>query len=276
MLSYQHGYHAGNFADVVKHLTLSLVLAYLTEKDKPLFYLETHSGKGLYDLKDKQAQKTREFEEGIQALWEKRQQLPPAFSSYIRIIRDLNKDGQLRYYPGSPYLALQGLREIDRLFLCELHPREFESLSTLPHHGKRVHFSESDGMDSMNALLPPPEKRGLIFIDPSYEQKQEYADIPKSIKRAYDKFGSGVFCLWYPVVDKKLTERLARGMQAIGAKSHLRVEFHLNIPQKAGLTGTGLWIINPPFILAKQLREALPFLTQCFNPGKSTFQITED
>lgn len=275
MLGYQHGYHAGNFADVVKHLTLALILDYLTQKDKPLFYLETHSGKGLYDLEDKQAQKTGEYREGIEKIWEKRELLPKVFQPYLKSMHQLNESNALRYYPGSPWLALQLLRDIDRLFLCELHPREFESLSTLPHYGKRVHFSESDGMESLRAMLPPPEKRGLIFIDPSFERKEEYSEIPKGIKDAFNRFATGVYCLWYPVVDKKLTERLARGMQAVGAKNNLRLEFHLNIPNKPGLTGSGLWIINPPYVLAGQLKEALSQLAKCLNPGKSTFQILE-
>jgi 23S rRNA (adenine2030-N6)-methyltransferase len=275
MLSYQHGYHAGNFADVVKHFALTLVLNYLTEKDKPLLYLETHSGKGLYDFKDKQAQKTKEFQEGINLLWEHRQKLPTIFSTYLDIIGQLNPENTLRYYPGSPYLAMQLLRDKDRLFLCELHPREFETLSSLPTQGKRVHFSESNGLESLKALIPPPEKRGLIFIDPSFEQKQEYAEIPKHIKAAYERFSTGVYCLWYPLVDKRLTDRLTRNMKAVGAKNNLQIEFHLNLPNKIGLVGTGLWIINPPFLLAKQIQEGLSALTQCFNPGKSTFHIKE-
>ncbi|MBA2656429.1 MAG: 23S rRNA (adenine(2030)-N(6))-methyltransferase RlmJ [Tatlockia sp.] len=274
MLSYQHGYHAGGFADVVKHLTLSRLLKYMTEKEKPLFYLETHSGRGGYDLFDQQASKTKEYGEGIELLWKQKDKLPTLFSPYIEIIGDLNTSKKLRYYPGSPCLAINLLREQDRIYCCELHPREFEHLESLHHAGKRVFCSHSDGVASLGSLLPPPERRGLIFIDPSFEIKTEYKLIPKAIKAAYQRFSTGVFCLWYPLVDNYYHEQLLRNMQAIGAKSNLRIEFNLNSGQE-GMTGCGLWIINPPYVLCEELKLGLKHLTTVFNPGKSTFLVNE-
>ena len=169
MLSYQHGYHAGNFADVVKHITLTQLLSYLKKKDKPLFYLETHSGKGQYDLRDKQAEKTGEYKQGIKLIWPDRKQLPPIFKDYFAAIKALNHEDGLRNYPGSPFLAINALRMQDRLYLCELHPTEFEVLDEMQHFNKKVHTSNTDGIVSMNGLLPPQEKRGLIFIDPSFD-----------------------------------------------------------------------------------------------------------
>lgn len=273
MLSYQHGYHAGNFADVIKHTTLSRLLTYMTQKDKPLFYLETHSGKGLYDLKDKQAEKTGEYRQGVKLIWPKRNEMPPVFNDYFKTISQLNHGDTLRHYPGSPYIAIQSLRMQDRSYLCELHPTEFDVLDQMPHFNKRVYTSNTDGMDSMLALMPPPEKRGLIFIDPSFELKEEYKKIPAIINRAFAKFSTGVYCLWYPVVNKKLTEQLIRGMSSINAKNALKIEFHLTLAPKDGMTGCGLWIINPPFTLAAEMKTALDTLRTYFNPGVSSYTI---
>lgn len=273
MLSYQHGYHAGNFADVIKHVTLTQLLSYLKKKDKPLFYLETHSGKGQYDLRDKQAEKTGEYKQGIKLIWPDRKQLPPIFKDYFAAIRALNHEEGLRNYPGSPFLAIHTLRMQDRLYLCELHPAEFEALDQMQHFNKKVHTSNTDGIASMKGLLPPPEKRGLIFIDPSFERKEEYKEIPAAVKQAFSKFSTGVYCIWYPVVNRKLTQQFIRGMKDVGANEALNIEFNLTMAPKAGMTGCGLWIINPPFTLAKDIKMVLDALRTYFNPGVSSYTI---
>ncbi|PWY56340.1 23S rRNA (adenine(2030)-N(6))-methyltransferase RlmJ [Legionella qingyii] len=273
MLSYQHGYHAGNFADVIKHIALTHLLNYLTRKDKALLYLETHSGKGLYDLKNKQAEKTQEYKQGIQLIWSNRNTLPSVFQNYLQLINQLNSTDSLRYYPGSPFLAINTLRMQDRMYFCELHPREFEALSQLQRMNKKVHFSNTDGIAAMKALLPPPEKRGLVFIDPSFEIKEEYKEIPLAIKQAYSRFATGVFCLWYPLVDKKLTDKLNKGMKEINAKNALRIEFNLTSTPMEGMSGCGLWIINPPFTLAEEMKTVLNTLKTYFNPGSSSYII---
>lgn len=250
MLSYQHGYHAGNFADVLKHVILTELLAYLTQKDKPIFYLETHSGKGLYDLKDKQSEKTEEYKQGIQRVWAHRKQLPTVFKSYLQAVKAVNPERELRFYPGSPSLAIQALRSIDRAYCCELHPGEYEQLQHISKHHKKVHFSHSDGISALKSLLPPAEKRGLIFIDPAYELKEEYKTIPDAIKQVFPHFAHGVYCLWYPIVNLRQSEQLVRRMTAIGAKNTLRIELHVDDPRNPGMTGCGLWIINPPYTLA--------------------------
>ncbi|WP_298624747.1 23S rRNA (adenine(2030)-N(6))-methyltransferase RlmJ [uncultured Legionella sp.] len=273
MLSYQHGYHAGNFADVVKHITLTQLLSYLKKKDKPLFYLETHSGKGKYDLRDKQAEKTGEYKQGIKLIWPDRKQLPLIFKDYFSAIKELNHEEGLRNYPGSPFIAINALRMQDRLYLCELHPAEFDVLNEMAHFNKKVHTSNTDGIASMKGLLPPPEKRGLIFIDPSFERKEEYKEIPIAVKHAFTKFSTGVYCIWYPVVNRKLTEQFIRGMKDIGANNALNIEFNLTMARKDGMTGCGLWIINPPFTLATEMKQALDILRTYFNPGVSSYII---
>ena len=173
MLSYQHSYHAGNFADVVKHVTLTRIQNYMLQKDKPMLYLDTHAGRGLYDLKSQHALKTGEAALGIELLYSRRRELPAEFLPYIRCIEGLNPNNELRYYPGSPWLALQTLRQTDRFCFSELHPNEYDELQQMPHHGKRVFYHDGNGLLQLNALLPPIERRGLVFIDPSYEVKTD-------------------------------------------------------------------------------------------------------
>ncbi|MDA9271853.1 23S rRNA (adenine(2030)-N(6))-methyltransferase RlmJ [bacterium] len=273
MLSYQHGYHAGCFADVIKHVALTRLIHYLIQKDKPLFYLDTHSGRGRYDLKDKQALKTGEALTGINLVWDQREQIPAVFSLYLDAIRQLNPHGGLRYYPGSPELAIQNLRGQDRLVFCELHHGEFGHLDQLPHQGRRVFCRDNDGLMDLQALLPPIERRGLIMIDPSYEVKTEYRDVPNAVKAAYKKFSTGVYCVWYPIIDNKLHAQLIRGLTTIESNNALRIEFNLNSKLNTGMAGCGLWIINAPYTLAEEMKTALQTLRQLFNPGASSYLI---
>lgn len=195
MLSYQHAYHAGCFADILKHIILCDILEYMTQKSTPLFYLETHGGRGLYDLNSQEAHKTQEAQLGIIPLWLNQANSPEICKSFLKIVQEINPSSTLQFYPGSPKLAIAKLRSQDRLFINELHPKEFQFLSQLSKNHKRVYYSQTDGMKQLSALLPPPEKRGLIFIDPAYEVKEEYKTIPKAIITAYEKFTNGVYCL---------------------------------------------------------------------------------
>lgn len=265
MLSYQHGYHAGCFADVVKHFTQTCLINYMTKKDKPLFYLETHAGRGLYDLNDLQSRKTREYEQGIALVWQERKRAPTCFSPYFHILDELNEDGQLRYYPGSPYIAIHLLRPKDRLTLSELHPREFEHLQQLHRAGRRVFFSNEDGMARLTADLPPLERRGLIFIDPSFEVKTEYQQIPKILGGALKRFAEGVFCLWYPIVNPALHQQLTKGLQTVAPGNNLNLEF-INADAQGGMQGCGLWIANPPYVLKAELEHGLSFLSSVLSP----------
>jgi len=273
MLSYQHAYHAGGIADVVKHFTLTRILHYMVQKDNPMLYLETHSGRGVYDLRDKHALKTGEAKFGIEPLWMARKKLPSLFTPYLNAIRHFNHADTLKFYPGSPALAIEALRTQDRLYFCELHSTEFKFIEQLPHQGKRVYCSHSDGIESLRALLPPPERRGLIFVDPAYELKSEYRTIPNALKSAYTSFSTGVYCLWYPLVDNKLHGQLLRGLTEIGARNTLKIEFHLKGREQTGMTGCGLWIINPPYTLAAEVKTALNILSQLDNCGISSYLI---
>lgn len=277
MLSYQHAYHAGNFADVVKHLTLSQLLHYMTTKEAPFFYLDTHAGKGFYDLQDKAAQKTAEAKSGIERLWPYRHQLPASCLAYLQTIEQCNPDGNLRYYPGSPALALHLLRKQDRLFFAELHPQEIDGLlksrCKMKRH-PRAHFSHCDGLQELHALLPPMERRGLIFIDPSYEVKSDYQQIPKILDQAYHRFASGVYCLWYPIIDKRLHENFLARLDRINVKSRLSIEFYFKPADLGGMYGCGLWIINPPYLLAEELKLSLKIISERLNPPYASFRIS--
>lgn len=273
MLSYQHGYHAGCFADVIKHVVLSRILTYVIQKEKPIFYLDTHSGRGLYDLQDKQAMKNQEFSQGIGALWRKKDQLCPEFIPFLSSIQHWNPHSSLRYYPGSAALAIHLLRKQDRLFLCERHPQEYEQLQRLTRHFSKVHCSHEDGYLELLARLPPPEQRGVIMVDPSYEIKTEYRLLPQKIHMAYRKFAQGIYCIWYPITDNMLRTKLLQGLSTLSVSRALCLEFRLNEDPPHGMDGTGLYIINQPFTLETELRNISDDLLKIFNPGRSSYTL---
>jgi 23S rRNA (adenine2030-N6)-methyltransferase len=247
----------------------------MTQKEKPLLYLETHAGRGMYDLTSTHALKTAEFQTGIDLLWQKRDKAPSVFLPYLEVLKTLNPDGELQHYPGSPFLALSNLRPLDRLCFSEKHPKEFVFLEQLARMGRRVFLNNADGIQNMQALMPPIERRALIFIDPSYEIKEEYKTIPAAINKAFRRFGTGVFCLWYPIIDNRPPRQLIAGMTNINASKVLQVEFYLNQkPQEhMGMDGCGLWIINPPYPLEDELKTAFAFLKTIFNPGLASYLI---
>lgn len=277
MLSYQHSYHAGSFADVVKHLTLTRLLQYLTQKDKPSFYLETHAGRGLYDLTDQHALKTKEFQQGISLLWRARAKAPSLLEPYLSLIADYNHGAGLKFYPGSPAVALNMMRQQDRLFCAEMHPQEFNALQQIGRQGKQITYQQIDGLTALKAQLPPAEKRGLVFIDPSYELPAEYKTIPAAVKAAYERFATGVCCIWYPILVGDRHPSFHTALRAIDLKSTLQVEFYAcneeNRHANQRMIGCGLFIINPPYTLAAELDEMLAFLCTVINPGQSSYKL---
>lgn len=260
MLSYRHAFHAGNFADVLKHMILCRILAYLIQKDKPLFFIDTHAGAGSYALTGKQAQLNREFDTGIGKLWE-RSDLPFAVSDYVDRVRALNPSRQLRTYPGSPYFAQQRLRTNDRLVLCELHPTELRLLRTFAGDDRRIKLVGDDGFRECIGCLPPRERRGLILIDPSYEIKTDYRQAVETLARAHRRFETGVFALWYPVIERERIDYMER---AIGRSAIRRVrQYELGVSADAaghGMTASGVFVVNPPWSLQAEMAEALPYL----------------
>ena len=275
MLSYQHAYHAGCYADVVKHIFLTRILSYMTQKDKPFLYLETHSGRGMYDIKDHYAKKTQEAQDGIVKLWPHKDELPNEFSAYLKIIESINAQNELRYYPGSPKLAIDLLRSEDRVYLCELHPQEIDYLKKIKTREKNIYIEETDGIAKINAIVPPKEKRALIFVDPSYELKEEYKSIPRAIANDFKKFPTGVYCIWYPILASQAHEILLKQLAKIETDKTLKLEFYVESTNSKGILGTGLYIINPPYILEQEAQVIFKALQKVYSDKKTLYKINE-
>lgn len=275
MLSYRHAFHAGNHADVLKHLVLVLVLEYYRHKDKPFWYIDTHAGSGLYRLSSAEAQKNREFTHGIQTLWNAKE-CPEPLAPYRDLLLQLNTSPQLQHYPGSPWLAAQMLRATDQLRLFELHPTDFNALDKLLGQDKRTRISKQDGLQGLLGLLPPITRRAVILIDPSYELKSDYSAVVKTLSNAHQRFATGTYLLWYPVIIRQRVRQMLLELQKTGIPDILQIEF---CPQPDndgfGMSGSGMFVINPPWLLAKQMQTALPWLKQQMAPADGQFTIMQ-
>lgn len=265
MLSYLHSFHAGNFADVLKHLNLLHALDYLTQKPKPIAYFDSHSGAGVYQLNKSEAQKNQEYLNGIGALWEKDCSAHPGLERYKTLVKKLNSKNSesLELYPGSPWFASQILREQDKLQLCELHPREQKTLKTNLGKDRRVKLFFTDGFQQAIASMPPPSRRGLMLIDPPYENKNDYRQVAETLIRCHKRFATGSYALWYPVVDRQIINHLKKRFQESGIRN-IQV-FELGIApdtQGRGMNGSGILWINPPWTLFTEMQSTLPFLAE--------------
>ncbi|MCE9686150.1 23S rRNA (adenine(2030)-N(6))-methyltransferase RlmJ [Shewanella sp. AS16] len=261
MLSYRHGYHAGNYADVLKHAILLQTLKLLHKKDKPLVYIDTHAGAGGYALTDEFAQKTGEYLEGVAKLWNE-PDLPESLKDYLAAVKHFNGgEEELSLYPGSPALVDMELREKDRMVLHELHGTDYLLLDEYFSGDKQVKVIKGDGLKGLIAAVPPLERRGLVLIDPSYEIKTDYQDVAQAIIKAHKRFATGVFMLWYPVVDRAQTESMLSLLARSGIKRQLRIEQALEADSdEFGMTAAGLWVINPPWQLDEIATEMLACL----------------
>lgn len=246
MLSYQHGYHAGNLADVHKHNLLAWVLQYLTKKDKPLSYLETHAGRGLYDLTDAAAIKTGEAAQGIMRASNWFDDSHP----YAQVLQRTKAKHGKTAYPGSPVIAAELLRPIDDIHLAELHPQEFEALQTHMSEYGGI-FRQRDGWDMAMSLCPPEPRRGVLMVDPSFEVKADYDNIPSFFANIHRKWNVGVLILWYPILTEGPHEPMTKALQAAipDAITH-EVSFP---PARPGhrMIGSGLFVVNPPYGFAQ-------------------------
>lgn len=282
MLSYRHAFHAGNFADVLKHTVLTLVLDYMTRKEKGFHYIDSHSGAGMYQLADEYSQKTGEYKAGIAKLI-REQDIPEALQPYIDLINELNPDSatnELTLYPGSPAIAKRFMRRQDSTHLFELHPTDIEHLNDFCYRWKKVFVKQSDGYQGVLGLLPPPSRRGVVLIDPPYELKEDYQKAVKTIIKAYNKFATGTYILWYPVVNRELVESMKKAFtyknDNNSVKNLLQVEFCLSDDtNEYGMTGTGLFIVNPPWQLAQQMTEVLPYLKEKLGNNSSHYTVEQ-
>ncbi|MBU0499860.1 MAG: 23S rRNA (adenine(2030)-N(6))-methyltransferase RlmJ, partial [Gammaproteobacteria bacterium] len=239
MLSYQHLYHAGNSADVLKHALLALLMQFLQRKEKPLRVFDTHAGSGLYDLESTEACKTAEYREGIGRLFSLAD-IPESLVPYLTLVRGLNPDGNLRRYPGSPLLVTKLLRPDDHLELMELHPRALNELRNALGHERRVHIHNRDGFEGLPALLPPRERRGLVLIDPSYEVKEEFHLVQTLLQEGMRRWATGCYAIWYPLLNHPAAVDFLPRLVATGIPRIFRAELALLPRTQPGMTGSGM------------------------------------
>ena len=267
MLSYRHSFHAGNHADVLKHTVQSLIIEALKEKEKPFLYLDTHAGAGRYQLSGEHAERTGEYMEGIARIWQQ-DDLPAELEPYMNVVRHFNRGEQLRYYPGSPLIARQLLREQDSLMLTELHPSDFPLLRQEFQKDERTRVARADGYQQLKAKLPPDSRRGLILIDPPYEIKTDYQAVVSGISEGHKRFATGVYALWYPVVMRQQIKRMLRDLEATGIRNILQIELGVRPDSdQRGMTASGMIVINPPWKLESQMNNVLPWLHKKLVPA---------
>lgn len=262
MLSYLHGYHAGNHADVLKHTVLTAVLARLTIKDKPLRFIDTHAGAGGYELSSAAARRNREHEHGVGRLWDV-EVAPAAVARWLALVRRYNGSSRLARYPGSPWLARECLRAHDRMFLFELHPAEHRALKRSVRNDRRVRVLREDGLSGCIGLVPPPERRALLLVDPSYELRDEHSQVIDAVVKAHERFATGVIAVWYPVIERHWVARYERALRATGIAPLATYELCV-APESStgGLVGSGMFVINAPWQLDRELDAALPWLAK--------------
>jgi 23S rRNA (adenine2030-N6)-methyltransferase len=260
-MNYRHAFHAGNFADVVKHAVLSLIVDHLLKKDAAIFALDTHAGIGRYDFWTLAPNKTEEYKNGIGRIWQD-ESAPDALSPYLRLVRGMNGT-HLRHYPGSPYLLRQLLRPQDRLVLAEKHPEDAGTLKTLFHGDKQVAVHLADGWQSLKAFLPPKEKRGLVLIDPAFEEGGEYERLAQALIAARQRWPQGILIGWHPIKDEGDVQALYARLQESEIPSILAVRHLVRTPSDAKmLNGAGLVVLNPPYRLDETLRPSLDWLAE--------------
>ena len=264
-MNYRHIYHAGNFADVLKHAVLARLIVYLQQKDKAFRLLDTHAGIGLYDLSSEEAQKTGEWREGIGHLMEAKLPEPVAtiLAPYLDAVRSLNPEGEITLYPGSPKLARMLFRPHDRLSAMELHPDDSRRLARLFEGDYQVRVTELDGWLALGAHLPPKEKRGIVLVDPPFEEEGEFERLVEGLGKAHRKFATGIYALWYPVKDPQAVNAFVAALKATGIPKVLRAEVTIrpaSTPPR--LHGSGMIIVNPPYALEGELKVLLPALAR--------------
>lgn len=260
-MNYRHAFHAGNHADVFKHLALSRMLSFMSRKEAPLAYLDTHAGVGLYDLMGDSASRTGEWLEGIGRIWARFDQAPAAMAEYLEVIAALNTDGALRYYPGSPELMRRLSRPQDRLYLNEKHPDDGALLRQNMAGDRRVAVHQGDGWLVPRALLPTREKRVLLLIDPPFEQGNDLERAVQALDEIIGRMRQAVVAIWYPIKDERQLKRFYTALSKSKAPTLMRAELYVNAPDdETRLNGSGLVISNPPWGLEDDMRSWLPWL----------------
>jgi 23S rRNA (adenine2030-N6)-methyltransferase len=271
MFSYRHAFHAGSHADILKHLVMIHLVEYLQEKPGALTIVDTHAGAGIYSLIDGFATVSKEADQGIYRLakFAETNPISPGIANYLEYIHAENAADEINVYPGSPFILARLLRSQDRLKLFELHPKEIDILRHNINElkqSKQIDIYAEDSFARLKGLVPPPSRRGLVLIDPSYEDKQDYRYLETTMEEALHRFATGCYAIWYPCLSRRESASLADHMKKIAAahkRSWLQVELRVeNAPKERRLQASGMFIINPPWTLEKQLAESLPILVK--------------
>jgi 23S rRNA (adenine2030-N6)-methyltransferase len=268
-MNYRHVFHAGNHADVFKHAALTLILEHLLRKPQPFAVLDTHAGVGVYDLTSEGARKTREFEEGVGRIFGRELASAPAYAS---LLAEMNPSG-LTTYPGSPEIVRRLLRANDRLIACELHPDDSQALRGLYRADPRVSVHHRDGYEAIGALLPPPERRGLVLIDPPFEQPDEAERLAAALAAGLSKWPTGVFAAWYPIKDRRFPDFLADAATRAPFPKALRAEFLPYPADGVRMAGGGLLVCNAPWKLDEELAALCRELSPLLGDGRGRWTV---
>lgn len=272
MLSYRHSFHAGNPADVLKHLVLAQVLSYQTIKNKPLDYIDTHSGAGFFELASADAQKTQEFQDGIAKLYQ-HSSGHEALNDYIALIKSFNEQGVLAFYPGSPKIAEHYLRRQDKGWFFELHPRDLVLLEENMQGKRSIRVRGENGFAGLIGLLPPASRRACVLIDPPYEIKDDYDTVVKTLVKAHQRFATGTYMIWYPVVDRERIDRMEEGLIASGMRNIQLFELATQADtDEHGMTASGMIVINPPWKLKQTMDAVLPELVDLLSDASGFYR----
>ena len=272
MLSYRHGYHAGNAADVLKHFILTYVLDYIKKKDKGFIFIDSHAGAGKYLISDPYMQKNKEYLQGIEKILQLKND-NIFLKKYLDLIKSINFNSELKIYPGSCYLAARSLRPNDNLYFFELHPKEFLNLKKNFENDSRVIIENRDSYQRLKKLLPPKEKRAVILIDPSYELKDEYEKVLKMLSDCYKKFPLGVYIIWYPVLKSKKSEKFIFNVLKKKYKNLSHVEM-ITDNLNNGMQGSGLFILNCPWSIENDIKKSLETIFDCLKKNNNVSKFT--
>jgi len=276
-MNYRHAFHAGNFADVVKHLILVRIISYMMRKDQAFRVIDTHAGVGLYDLWGDAAERTGEWRDGIARLIDRQlpEQAAALIEPYLLAIKAQNPDGGLRFYPGSPLIARAMLRPHDRLMALELHPQDAVLLKENFAGDIQTRITEIDGWAAMGTHLPPKEKRGLVLVDPPFEQKGEFSRMVQSLEKAHKRWPGGTYAYWYPIKDPADIAAYIKALKSTGIPKILRIELTIRQPSTPPrLHGTGMIVVNPPYVLEEEMKILLPFLADILaDENRGRFRI---
>jgi 23S rRNA (adenine2030-N6)-methyltransferase len=263
LLSYRHAFHAGNFADLLKHIILVDILAYMTQKDKPFDYIDTHAGAGMYPFDSIYASKNKEYLNGIGHWFTQGNEQWPELADYLQRVKSHNPNETISHYPGSPTFAVDFLRRKDRAWLFEMHPSDHELLQKRFERNRQVSVQKEDGYHGLLALLPCQSHRALVLMDPSYEIKQDFHQVIETAIKGHKKMPNTVFAIWYPVVKRARVEQMQNQLIESGIRNIQQFELGINADNHGfGMTSAGVIVINPPWTLFGKMQPLLPRLAK--------------